>query len=85
MKKSTKIVLTVFLILIIGIFIHPQNVIYDPKIKRKVIEENGSPIKDVVASRIEELSSVNEKYGYLNIQNINHRPQRLMKKEIPTC
>ena len=61
MKKSTKIFLTVLLILVIGIFIHPSKVIYVPKINGKVIDENRNPLKDVIVSRIEELESVNKK------------------------
>ena len=64
MKKSTKIFLTVLLILIIGIFIHPSKVIYVPKITGKVIDENGNPLKDAIVSRIEELETVNKKWGY---------------------
>lgn len=64
MKKSTKIFLTILLILIIGIFIHPKKVVYVPKINGKVIDENGKSIKNAVVSRIEELSTVNKKYGY---------------------
>jgi hypothetical protein len=64
MKKSTKIFLTVLLILIIGIFIHPSKVIYVPKITGKVIDENGNPLRDAIVSRIEELETVNKKWGY---------------------
>jgi hypothetical protein len=64
MKKSTKIFLTVLLILIIGIFIHPSKVIYVPKITGKVIDENGNPLRNAIVSRIEELETVNKKWGY---------------------
>ncbi len=64
MKKSTKIFLTVFLILVIGIFLHPSKVIYVPKITGKVIDENRKPLKGAIVSRIEELESVNKKWGY---------------------
>jgi hypothetical protein len=64
MKKSTKIFLTAVLILIIGIFIHPSKVIYVPKITGKVIDENGNPLRDAIVSRIEELETVNKKWGY---------------------
>jgi len=64
MKKSTKIFLTALLILIIGIFIHPSKVIYVPKIKGKVIDENGNPLRGAIVSRIEELETVNKKWGY---------------------
>ncbi|PDS23679.1 hypothetical protein [Flavobacterium branchiophilum] len=64
MKKSTKIFLTVLLILVIGIFIHPSKVIYVPKITGKVIDENKSPLKGAIVSRIEELETVNKKWGY---------------------
>jgi hypothetical protein len=66
MKKSTKIFLTILLILIIGIFIHPKKIVYVPKITGKVIDENGNIIKDAVVTRIEKLSSVNKKYGYFD-------------------
>ena len=66
MKKSTKTFLTILLILIIGIFIHPKKVVYVPKITGKVIDEKGNAIKDAVVSRIEESSSVNGKYGYFD-------------------
>jgi hypothetical protein len=66
LKKSTKIFLTILLIFIIGIFIHPKTVIYVPKISGKVIDENGKPISNAVVSRIEELSTVNEKHGYFD-------------------
>jgi hypothetical protein len=64
MKKSTKKFLTILLILIIGIFIHPSNVVYVPKITGKVIDENGNSIKNAVVSRIEKLETVNKKWGY---------------------
>jgi hypothetical protein len=64
MKKSTKIFLTILLIFIIGIFIHPSNVVYVPKITGKVIDENGNSIKNAVVSRIEKLETVNKKWGY---------------------
>lgn len=66
MKKSTKIFLTIFLILIIGIFIHPKKVVYVPKITGKVTDENGNAIRNAIVSRIEELETVNEKYGYFD-------------------
>ena len=64
MKKSTKIFIAVFLILVIGIFIHPSKVIYIPKITGKVIDENRNPLKGAIVSRIEELETVNKKWGY---------------------
>ena len=64
MKKSTKIFLTILIILIIGIFIHPSKVIYVPKITGKVIDENGNPLRNAIVSRIEELETVNKKWGY---------------------
>ncbi|MBB4803954.1 hypothetical protein HNP37_004034 [Flavobacterium nitrogenifigens] len=64
MKKTTKIILIIVLILIFGVFIHPKNVIYVPKIKGKVIDEKGNPVNEAVVSRIEELSSINKEHGY---------------------
>ncbi len=66
MRKSTKIFLIILLIFIIGIFIHPSKVIYVPKITGKIIGEDGKPISDAIISRIEELETVNKKYGYFD-------------------
>ncbi|MFN7044367.1 MAG: hypothetical protein ACK4M1_04155 [Flavobacterium sp.] len=66
MKKSIKTALIILLILIVGIFIHPQKVIFEPKISGKVIDVNGNPIKDAIVSRIEELETINKKYGYFD-------------------
>lgn len=71
MKKTTRIILLIFLILVIALFIHPKKVIYAPKITGKIIDENGNPIKDAIVSRIENLSSVNEKHGYFEYTEYN--------------
>lgn len=63
MKKSTKIFLTVFLILIIGIFIHPQKVIYEANIIGKIIDGNNKPVFNATVYRIEKEYYLNEKIG----------------------
>ena len=63
MKKSTKIFLTVFLIIIIGIFIHPQKVIYEANIIGKIIDENNKPVYNATVYRIEKEYFINEKIG----------------------
>ncbi|WP_434979135.1 hypothetical protein [Daejeonia sp. YH14] len=63
-KPVTKVILGIFLILIIGLFIRPQKVIYEAKISGKVIDENGIPIKNASVSRIEEKRWKNKKWGY---------------------
>ncbi|GEP52729.1 hypothetical protein FNO01nite_34010 [Flavobacterium noncentrifugens] len=63
MKKSTKIFLLTLLILIIGIFIHPQKVIYEANIEGKVIDENNKPIINATVYRIEKEYYINEEIG----------------------
>ena len=63
MKKSTKIFFLILLILIIGIFIHPQKVIYEANIEGKIIDENNKPIINATVYRIEKEYYINEKIG----------------------
>jgi hypothetical protein len=63
MKKSTKIFFLILLILIIGIFIHPQKVIYEANIEGKVIAENNKPITNATVYRIEKEYYINEEIG----------------------
>ena len=63
MKKSTKIFLTILLILIIGIFIHPQKVIYEANIEGKVVDENNKPVINATVHRIEKEYYINEEIG----------------------
>lgn len=63
MKKSTKIFFLILLILIIGIFIHPQKVIYEANVEGKVIDENNKPIINATVYRIEKEYYINEKIG----------------------
>jgi len=53
MKKSTKIFFLILLILIIGIFIHPQKVIYEANVEGKVINGNNKPVINAIVYRIE--------------------------------
>jgi len=62
MIKTTLIILG---ILILGLFIHPQKVIYEAKISGKVVDENGIPIQNATISRMEEKSRKNKKQGYI--------------------
>jgi hypothetical protein len=73
MKKLTKIVLAILLIFIIGIFIHPQKVIYVPKITGKIINENGNPISDAIVYRIEKKYFKNKEIG--SIESKEYRTQ----------
>jgi len=64
MNKSWKIILICILLLFIGIFIHPEKVIYEPKIVGKISDQNGKPIKNATVVRIEEKSWKNKEFGY---------------------
>lgn len=63
MKKSTKIFLIILLVLIIGIFIHPQKVIYEANVEGKIIDENNKPIINATVYRIEKEYYINEEIG----------------------
>ena len=63
MKKSTKIFFLILLIGIIGIFIHPQKVIYEANVEGKVIDENNKPVINATVYRIEKEYYINEKIG----------------------
>ena len=52
------------LLLLIGIFIHPRKVIYEPKITGVVTDEMGNPIENATVSRIEQKHWKNKQYGY---------------------
>ena len=64
MTKSSKIILICVLALLTGIFIHPEKVIYMPKIIGKVTDQNGNPIENATVLRIEEKSWKNKDFGY---------------------
>ena len=63
MKKSTKIFLIILLILVIGIFIHPQKNIYEANINGSVIDENNEPVFNATVYRIEKEYYINEEIG----------------------
>lgn len=63
-KRSTKIIFGVLIILIFGLFIRPQKIIYEAKISGKVVDENGIAIKNATVSRIEEKRWKNKEWGY---------------------
>ena len=52
------------LLLLIGIFIHPRRVVYEPKIAGKVTDVNGNPIENATVARIEEKHWKNKEFGY---------------------
>tara|TARA_R110002049_G_scaffold181968_1_gene349413 strand:- start:43 stop:498 length:456 start_codon:yes stop_codon:yes gene_type:complete len=64
MKKKKKIIYPFILLIFIGIFIHPERVIYIPKIEGKILDPKGNPIENATVSRIEEKSWKNEEFGY---------------------
>ena len=63
MKKSTKIFFLILLILIIGIFVHPQKVIYEANVNGKVVDENNKPVINATVYRIEKEYYINEEIG----------------------
>ncbi len=63
MKKLTKIFFLILLILIIGIFIHPQKVIYEANIEGKVIDKNNKLVTNATVYRIEKEYYINEEIG----------------------
>ncbi len=63
MKKSTKFFFLIFLIIIIGIFIHPQKIIYAANIQGKVIDENNNPVINATVYRIEKEYYINQEIG----------------------
>lgn len=64
-KTALKIIAGIILILVVGLFIRPQKVIYEARIYGIVVDENGNPLNDVTVSRIEEKSWKNKKWGYI--------------------
>lgn len=64
MKRKNKIILIIILVFIIGLFIHPQKVIYEPKVIGKIIDENKKPISNATVSSIQENETKNKEYGY---------------------
>ena len=63
-RTVLKITLGIFAILIVGLFIRPQKVVYEAKISGIVTDENGIPIENATVSRIEEKESKNKEWGY---------------------
>ncbi|CAN5120327.1 hypothetical protein BH09BAC4_BH09BAC4_48500 [soil metagenome] len=63
MKKTIKIILTIILIFIMGLFIRPQKVFYEAKIIGKVIDETGNPIPDAIVYRIVEEEYIDKEIG----------------------
>ena len=67
MKNKFKITTTIILLLIIGIFIHPEKVVYEARIVGKVLDENGKPLEGAKVSRIEE-KTTKHKDGYFEYE-----------------
>ena len=65
MNRKKKIILICVLLIFIGIFVHPEKVIYKPKIIGKISDQNGKPIENATVSRIEEKSWKNKEFGYI--------------------
>jgi len=64
MKKNRKIISICILLIFIGIFIHPEKVVYQPKLTGKVTDQNGKPIERATVARIEGKSWKNKEFGY---------------------
>tara|TARA_R110001583_G_scaffold167424_1_gene320205 strand:- start:4983 stop:5438 length:456 start_codon:yes stop_codon:yes gene_type:complete len=63
MRKKTIISIAIFFLIFLGIFIHPERVIYEAEIIGKVLDEKGIPIQGAKVSRIEE-KQTKHKDGY---------------------
>ncbi|MFY0602443.1 MAG: carboxypeptidase regulatory-like domain-containing protein [Flavobacteriaceae bacterium] len=57
------------MLFLIGFFIHPKNVVYQPKISGKVTDQFGNPIANATVNRIEQKSWKNEKFGYYEFKD----------------
>ena len=64
MKKYKKQILIGLFLILIGIFIHPRKVIYEPKISGKVTDERGNPVVKATVTRIGDRYFKNEEFGY---------------------
>lgn len=64
MKKITKTILAIFILIITFIIAHPEWVVYEAEIRGKILDKNGNPIENAEVSRIEEKHRKNEKFGY---------------------
>jgi len=64
MKKIGNIILICVLIFLIGLFIHPEKVIFKPRITGLVVDQNGNPIQNAIVERIEEREKKNKEDGY---------------------
>lgn len=64
MKKAGKIIL-----ILVILFIHPEKVIYEPKI----VAQNGNPIENGIVARIEESESKIRNLIIMNLRNLNRK------------
>tara|TARA_R110002049_G_scaffold295948_3_gene483755 strand:- start:4998 stop:5456 length:459 start_codon:yes stop_codon:yes gene_type:complete len=64
MKKIGNIIFFCVLIFLVGLFIHPKKVIYEPKITGQVVDQNENPIQNATVSRIEENEIKNKEFGH---------------------
>ena len=80
MKKTViKIFVGIFAILILGLFIRPQKVVYEAKISGIVMDENGKPLKNATVSRIEKKRWKNKEFGYH--ESSDYKSQRAQTDE----
>lgn len=64
-KNALKIILGIVLILLVGLFIRPQKVVYEANINGIVVDKNGNPLKNATVSRSEEKRWKNKEWGYI--------------------
>ncbi len=64
MKKLGDIIIICVLIFLLGMFIRPEKVIYEPKITGQVVDQNGNPIQNATVARVEENETKNKEYGH---------------------
>ncbi|WP_040757391.1 hypothetical protein [Winogradskyella psychrotolerans] len=77
MKKAGNIILICVLIFLVGLFIHPKKVIYEPKIIGQVVDRNGNPIQNAIVARIEENEIKIRNSDIMRAKNSNHKSLRL--------
>ena len=64
MKKVRNIILICVLIFLVGLFVRPEKVIYEPKIIGQVVDQNGNPIQNATVERIEKNEIKNREIRY---------------------
>jgi|AP86_3_1055499.scaffolds.fasta_scaffold77855_3 hypothetical protein len=77
MKKAGNIILICVLIFLVVLFVHPQKVIYEPKIIGQVVDQNGNPIQNAIVARIEKNEIKKRNLAIMRTKNSNHKLLRL--------